>query len=138
MYFKIAVWIIVTCLFAGCNSRRMQAGDYGTYKLSPVKKISLRLSGFDGYSGGVNLNLHEDSTYYYSTCGHILKGNWSDRSNHIVLNVDSAFQRVDSIRSFEIPLDSVWFYKDGIAFNKKGNKLWNTHFNYITLLRKQE
>ena len=138
LLFKISIGIIVLSLFTGCDSRSIHSGNYSTYKLSPFKRASLKLSGYDGYSGGVHLNLQEDSTYHYSTCGHILKGKWSDRSNHIFLKVDSAFQRVDSIRSYAIPLDSVWFYNEGVVFNKKENTLWNTHFNYITILKKQE
>ena len=138
MHFRSTICIILSVLISACNSGMVKTGDYASYKLSKFKSATLMLSGYAGYSAGMKLHLEEDSTFIYSTCGHILEGNWTDNKNHIFLDIERSFQRVDSIQSYEVPIDSLWFYKDGIVFQKEGKRLWNKRFDFITILKRQD
>lgn len=112
-------------------------GTYTSYKASPIEVMEFKLHGLSGYNGGTTLKLESDSQFVYTTCGHILNGIWSEAGDSLYLEVKEPYKRLDSIQNIAIPLDSVPYYKNGISFEIRSNKLFNVNFNYATKLKRR-
>jgi hypothetical protein len=117
----------------------------GTYKCirpSFLQEMRLNMKGIKGGAiAGSEVILNPDSTFQYTTCGNILKGNWKIENKTVYLicisnkylidSLNNNFQRAALLGNVTIP------------FQLKGKKLYQIH-NFgdgaksIELLKKQE
>lgn len=127
-----------TCILLFCWScqQRFSPGSYNSYTPSAIEIFELKSKKLSGYNGGITLTLKEDSKFEYKTCSHLLKGEWSEVGDSLFLNVNESYKWLDSTQNIAIHLDSVPYYKNGISFEIRKNKLFNIRFNYATKLKR--
>lgn len=83
-----------------CNQNiRDISGTYKSYRFNLIEQVWLQVNN-SWYSVGNTIELNENFTYTQTTCGNIRKGTWVISKDTLLLNVESADWRVDSLREF--------------------------------------
>jgi hypothetical protein len=123
------VYLFLLWTLQACNKEESVSGEYLSAVPGKLEILTYKLKSIGGYTGGESLVLRDDSSFIYKTCGHIINGRWIADKDSMYLIPQEALQRIDSMKSNSISLDSVPFYKDGIHFAIKGKDLFRVQFN---------
>ncbi|ODS88707.1 MAG: hypothetical protein ABS44_07840 [Chryseobacterium sp. SCN 40-13] len=78
---------------------------------------------YGAYALNLNLELHENGEYVYSTCAQIAKGTWTVRNNELILKCREKRMAIDSLNHVEKYAKGKICGGDEV-FEIKGNKLY--------------
>jgi hypothetical protein len=96
-------WIILILLiFTSCNrDNKIIIGKYKFIETSKIERMWLYLtSGINHFFVGCEIELNNDSSYVYKTCGNIIKGNWKVSNDSLFCFIKSNRWRNDSLDKF--------------------------------------
>lgn len=94
----ITYTIITFFLLAACSRKIEVIGIYNTDRYSRAEKFSKSIVNKTWFVVGSSLEVNEDSTFHYQTCGNIMDGNWHIQRDSLVLDIDSNRWRSDSLQ----------------------------------------
>jgi hypothetical protein len=116
-------------------------GVYKSIRPNLSENVGLYFQGVTGVVVGSEVILYPDSTFQYTTCGNILKGNWNFDDKTLYLTTTSNKYRIDSLN-----YNPEWSSLLGLntnSFRLKRRKLYsifksNDGSKTIELLKKSE
>jgi hypothetical protein len=85
-------------LLNSCSREADFTGIYETDKYSLAEKASKNIFTKTGFVVGSKLELKDDSTFLYQTCGNRMEGHWHILNDSLILDVDSNLWRSDSLQ----------------------------------------
>src|SRR5688572_12858034 len=88
----------VTLLFASCSKDEDLIGTYETDRYNKVEMVSKNIFQKTSFSAGNTIELNEDSSFIYKTCGNVMEGYWSIISDSLILDIQSNKWRADSLQ----------------------------------------
>lgn len=99
---KNAYLIVLLVIILGCKDQSdVKIGNYKFVKPSYVQLGYLYLTrGVNSCFIGSDIVLNKDSTFIYKTCGNIMTGKWTNRSDSLFLEVTTNRWRIDSLNKF--------------------------------------
>ena len=111
-------------------------GNYESHPPTKSEKSKYKSEGYTSYAGGLELQLLADSSFSYSTCGHLVNGRWSFDLVTLFLDTKSVEKKINKTESISIELDSASFYKNGMLFEIEDGYLINRDNSRISKLYK--
>ena len=94
-------FIIIILISYSCKSQDKNL--IGKYTSSPLNSLEKRSYKTNKYIKGMVLNLRNDSTYHYNTCGIILEGKWEVKKDSLLLKISKMRFANDSINKIRTP-----------------------------------
>lgn len=102
----------------------LKIGIYSSYHFTQIERITLfTFKHINYFTNGSELELKDNSTYRFTTCGNIILGTWKEKNDSLFLYVESNRFRNDSIQ--KVGLNGTWpvISDQPIIFKIKNNKL---------------
>ncbi|HSF88380.1 MAG TPA: hypothetical protein VLA46_03125 [Saprospiraceae bacterium] len=87
-----------TLLLTSCTSEGDMIGTYEADRYHFLEMAPLSVFQKTGFASGATLELNEDSSFVYKTCGNVQEGYWSIHADSLILDVQSNRWRTDSLQ----------------------------------------
>lgn len=98
MKFILSFFLLI--LFISCaQQKKIIFGYYENKRPCLIEQGWFVVNGIGSYSLGGNLELKEDSTFVYITCGNIMNGKWVATRDSVFLFIESNRWRKDSLEN---------------------------------------
>lgn len=114
----LSLSLLFMLLFCQTKSQDPVIGEY-----SSPGNSKLNMLRYGAYALNLNLQLHENGEYVYSTCAQIAKGTWTVRNNELILKCREKRMAIDSLNYVEKYAKGKICGEDEV-FEIKGNKLY--------------
>ena len=101
----------------------VKVGTYTSYHYTLIERITLfTFKHINYFANGCEIEIKDNSTFRYTTCGNIILGNWKEKNDSLFLYVESNRFRNESIQ--KVGLNGIWpvITEEPIAFKIKRNK----------------
>lgn len=89
---------ILTLILSACSKDENLIGTYTSDRYNFLEMASKSLFQKTGFSAGCTIELNEDSSFVYTTCGNIMKGYWTIQVDSLILDIHSNKWIVDSLQ----------------------------------------
>ena len=133
---NVAYLCITISILSACSSENL-VGEYQASLPTQVDQMFLKASGYDGIAGSIQLELNQDLTFRYETCGIILEGIYITDRGQLKLHPAEMFQRISSAELKAIPFETYPIYHSDLKLQVRGQKLVGTFDGvYYHLMRK--
>lgn len=87
-----------TLLLVSCSREDDLIGKYEADRYHFLEMAPRSIFQKTGFAAGCTLELKEDSSFVYKTCGNVMEGYWSTKEDSLILDIDSNKWRTDSLQ----------------------------------------
>ena len=112
--------LVIMCTIISCTKKNKNENIVGVYKSSKLNFIENLKYNTTKEINGLKLNLKQDSTFHFDTCGLLIKGFWNVSSDSLKLEVNSINFVNDSINEIRKPISR----KDFLIYKIENNSLF--------------
>lgn len=95
---NLLILVFASLLVASCSREDDLIGTYETDRYNYMVMVSKNIFQKTSFSAGNTIELNEDSSFVYKTCGNIMEGYWTIKSDSLILDIHSNNWRVDSLQ----------------------------------------
>ena len=94
----LANFACAAILLASCSREDDMIGTYEADRYHFLEMAPMSVLQKTGFAAGSTLELNEDSSFVFMTCGNIQEGYWSIQADSLILDVHINRWRIDSLQ----------------------------------------